>query len=194
MSTMTQSAFLDIMEGIVREQIAIAREDLVPQSLEKLLMRPSEKRWNALECLAHLNSYADYYLPKFELAIHRAKARKQEPGSYTEIGWLGNYCARSVDPERRLKSKMRTPKRHNYIHKVHDANEIKKYITYQEILLRVIARSREIDINAPKVKFQTIPFLKMNLASFLQFLVQHERRHMLQAQEALSIPTTTTGA
>lgn len=183
---MTQSAFLDILEGYVREQVVIAREDLAPQSLERLQTRPDEKRWNALECLAHLNSYADYYFPKFELAIHKAKARKMEPADYVEIGWLGSYCAKSVDPERR-KSKMRSPKRHNHIHKSLDAGEIKKYITYQEILLRIIAKSREIDINKVSVKFQTVPFLKMSLGSFLQFLIWHERRHMLQAQEALAI-------
>ncbi len=183
---MTQSAFLDLLEGYVREQIVIAREDLVPQSLDNLLMRSGEKRWNALECMAHLNSYADHYLPKFELAIHKAKARKLRPSDHVKIGWLGNYCAKSVDPERR-KSKMRSPKKHNFIHKSLDAAEIKKYITYQEMLLRIISKCREIDINEVSVRFQGIPFLKMSLASFLQFLIWHQRRHMIQAQEALAL-------
>jgi uncharacterized damage-inducible protein DinB len=183
----SQSEFLDQLEGWVRELIVIAREDLASQTIPVLQRRPGDKRWNALECMAHVNAYADFYLPKFEQSVHKAKANKQTPGTEVKIGWLGSYCTKKMEPERRLKSKMKSPKQFNFVNRPLYADEIKKFITYQEIFLRIIAKSREININKPRIGFQPFPYLKMNLASFLQFLIMHQRRHMAQAQEAVGI-------
>jgi uncharacterized damage-inducible protein DinB len=183
----SQSEFLDQIEGYVRQLIVEAREDLAMQPLPVLQRRPDEKRWNALECIAHLNAYNEMYLSKFEQAVHKAKAQKKNPAATAKIGWLGRFTARSVDPERRTKSKMSAPKKTNFIYADLQPDEVKKFVTYQEILLRVIAKSREVDINYPKVAIQAFPLLKMNLAEFLQFFIFHQRRHMLQAQEAAMV-------
>ena len=37
--------------------------------LETLTWRPNESSWNILECIEHLNRYADYYLPEIREAI-----------------------------------------------------------------------------------------------------------------------------
>jgi uncharacterized damage-inducible protein DinB len=181
----SQSEFLDQMEGYVRQLIVEAREDLAMQPTPALKQRPGDKRWNALECIAHLNAYNEMYLSKIEQAVHKAKAQKKTPGLVPKIGWLGRYVARAVDPERRAK-KMRSPKKTNF-YQVHlYPDEVKKFVTYQEILLRIIAKGREVDINYPKVAMKVFPYMNMNLAEFLQFFVNHQRRHMLQAQEAVS--------
>jgi hypothetical protein len=91
----------------------------------------------------------------------------------------------SVHPDRRTKRKLRSPKKTNFINKALDANEVKKFVTYQEFFLRIISKCREIDINQPKVAITAFPLIKLNLATFLRFIVLHQCRHIAQAQEVV---------
>jgi uncharacterized damage-inducible protein DinB len=179
----SQSSLLNRLDIAVRQVMIEAREDIATQTMPVLRNRPADKKWNALETLAHLNSFSDLYLPKFELAIHRAKARKFEPSEEYISTWLGRYKIKSVAAENRTTRRQRTAKRYNFINKELDASVVKAFIINQEILLRTIAKSREIDINKTKVSFAGFPYLKLSLGQFLEFFITHQQRHMLQAKE-----------
>src|SRR6476469_2971369 len=57
--------------------------------------------WNALQCLMHLNSYGNYYLPAIEKTINTHK--KSESLHSFKSTWLGNYFYVSMLPEQQGK-------------------------------------------------------------------------------------------
>lgn len=177
----TQQALLDRLEIEVRDMTDQVRAQFMPMDLNKLQTKVSPEKWSILDCMAHLNAYSEHYIPKFEHAIHKAKARQWGPVEEMNSTWLGRRCVRSVDPAFMEKSRMKAPKKFNptYIGAKPDA--VKAFLAYQEMWLRLIRHAREVDLNRAKVSISQLPFLKLRLGDFFEFVCAHERRHVLQA-------------
>ena len=108
---------------------------------ETLHARPSEKAWNILECLEHLNRYGNYYLPEIRIAIRHAKYPSE--GNY-KTGLLGNYFAESMLPKEPL-NKMNTLKSKNPLNASLDESSITLFIEQQtELLQHIIVTGKQI--------------------------------------------------
>ena len=95
---MTQSELLDRLEFNLTDLLKQGRANFIDQPPEALLQRPSSEKWNAQECFAHLNAQFDYYIPRIELALHKAKARKWTPMQERDSNWMGRNAIRAADP------------------------------------------------------------------------------------------------
>ena len=62
-----------------------------------------------------------------------------------------------------------------------DGSTIERFLKHQEELLGLIRKSLLININRNFVPVEFMKLLKMNLGDALQFVVVHERRHLVQA-------------
>jgi hypothetical protein len=70
-------------------QKAVSEWQMLPH--HQFAYKVNPEKWSANQCLAHLNEYGRYYLPKIESAINYAISEGQTPSIQFKAGWLGNY-------------------------------------------------------------------------------------------------------
>lgn len=148
---------------------------------EALHARPSEKAWNVLECVEHLNRYGNYYLPEIRMSIQRAKHPSEET---FKTGLLGNYFAESMLPKKQL-NKMNTLKSKNPIHAPLDESTIAHFIAQQTDLLQLLAQASNVSLNRIKIKTSLSPLLRLNLGDTFRFYINHIIRHFAQIENIL---------
>lgn len=183
---MTPSELLDQLESNLTDLLQRVRVRFANQPNEALRLRQVPGKWNAVECFAHLNTYFDYYLPRIELALHKAKARKWAPVLERQSNWLGRRAIRAVDPAYLDEKARHSPKSTNpsKLLKAKE-NEVKIFLINIELLLRLLRQAREVDINRPTIKPMRWHFFPFLLGDLLEYLVLHAERHVLQAERGL---------
>ncbi len=166
------------------------------QAPEALLQRPAPGQWNVQECFAHLNAQFEYYLPRIERALHKAKARRWTPAPERESNWLGRSAIRAVDPSSRIQKPLRSPKSFDpsQLLKARD-NEVKVFLINLEMMLRLVRQARDVNTNKPKIKPMRWNISSYLLGDLLVYLTLHAQRHVLQAQAAVgsSFETSFSG-
>jgi hypothetical protein len=163
-------------------QIINQVERLKSNDLQALTWRSSPTSWCVLECLEHLNLYSDYYIPRIEAAI-RASKTKSEPEF--RPGILGNYFSKSMLPKQKL-NKMKTFKDKNPLNAHLDRSVIDKFIQDQIRLIDLLGQSRNVSLNKVKIPISISRLLRLKLGDTFQFFVNHELRHVKQAEEVLA--------
>jgi len=135
-----------------------------------------------MECLAHLNDYADMYLDKIEVRAAQAPPRKSN--SYRP-GILGKYLALSLHPNNRSK-KIKSPAATNHLHASLPSDVAH---TFQQNLQRyaeVIDQLNDKSLRGSRVPFSLTPLVRFHLGDILTCMVWHNARHIDQAREAIS--------
>jgi len=168
---MTQSELLDRLEFDLRKLLEVVRAQFVLIPPEALQVRPGQERWNALECFAHLNAHFDYFLPRIELAIHKARARSWAPAEERQQNWQGRMSIRAVDPLNMGKSRRKSPKRINPKHLKVRSNEVKAFLINSEMLLRLVQQAREVDLNRAKVAHFRWPHFNFLLGDLFEYII-----------------------
>ncbi|GAB4493718.1 MAG: hypothetical protein OHK0019_18230 [Saprospiraceae bacterium] len=181
---MTQSELLDRLELDSKKLMETVRAQMATLPPEALQVRPGEGRWNALECFAHLNAQFDYFLPRIELAMHKAKARSWAPDVDRKSNWQGRMYIKAADPLNMGKVRKKSPKRVNPKYLQVRPTEVKAFLINAEMLLRLLQQAREVDLNKAKIAHFRWPHFNFLLGDLLEYLVLHAQRHTLQAQAA----------
>src|SRR5690349_3988272 len=109
---MLQVEFLNHTEDQLEEQLK--EMILVFQNLPEAVMLKAgpNNGWSIAACIAHLNSYAEYYLPRLEEALNKSAA--QEETGIFKHSLLGKYFINSMDAAKSNK-KFKALKRHTPI-------------------------------------------------------------------------------
>lgn len=181
---MTQSALLDRLEADLRALLEQVRTDIAPLEANALQFRPVPEQWNVLECFAHLNAFADQYLPRIEQAIHRAKARKWTPGEDIVYTFMGRRDIRRATPLNG--KKIRTRKRYDFMYRPYGKEVVKNFIIQSERILRNLQMAKEVDLNKAKVPRGESGFFSYTLGNTFEWLVIHTQRHIAQMVEILA--------
>ena len=169
----------NILEKAIREWQMV--------SPAKFNQNPAPGAWSAAQCLAHLNSYGDYYLPAIETAIREAKQKKLTASRQFTPGTLGNYFTNLMMPkENGLPSKkMKAPKNHIPENTGNSDEIIATFIEQQERLVQLMEQAAGVDLNKTKVPISIAKFIRLKLGDVFMFLIAHNTRHILQAERAL---------
>jgi hypothetical protein len=146
----TQTALLDQLETDLRMLLEHLRREIVPLDNAALTQRADAKSWTILEGLAHLNALLDYYLPRLELARHKALARRWTPAKPLRTTGRGRRMLRKADPAN--PGRYRCAKAFNFMGQALERSEIKACIIQLERLLRQVQISREVDLNRPAIR------------------------------------------
>lgn len=180
---MTQSELLDRLELDLNDLLKTVRESFYNRAPEMLSMRSAPGQWNVQDCFAHLNAQFEYYLPRIEQALHKAKARRWTPVSERESNWLGRSVIRAVDPANMGSRPLRSPKAidPSKLLKTRD-NEVKVFLINLEMMLRLVRQARDVNTNRPKIKPMRWNISSYLLGDLLVYLTLHAQRHVLQAQ------------
>ena len=71
---------------------------------------------------------------------------------------------------------------------VGNKNEIlDQFLNFQESILEVIEGLYDMNLTKPKIVTAAEPILKMRIGDALHFMVAHNQRHILQAQNVFKI-------
>ncbi len=177
------------MQAISKQQLLDTLEQQVDAHLQQavrvyqnlsddVLNKPSATGgWSVAQCLEHLNSYGDYYLPQIEKVLH---AKNDEP-TFTS-GWLGDYFTKSMDPK--AGKKMKALKGHIPAATLDAHKVVAEFIHQQETLLRYLRAARNADLNV-RIPITISKLIRIKLGDVFQFLIMHDERHIQQANRNL---------
>ena len=154
---------------------------------EVLQQRPAPGKWNALECIEHLNRYGDFYMPEFRNRIETTKF--SSPQDWFKQGWLGGYFTKSMEPKARL-NRMKTFKAMDPANARLTKTVISKFVQQQAELLDIIDRAKLVDINKTRTSISITSLITLKLGDALAFFTAHNNRHMQQAERALAIKSS----
>ncbi len=185
MIPVTQKELLDQLETDLRHVLDQVRTQIVPLEESMVKYRPDPTRWNVLECFAHLNAFAEMYLPRIEAGIHKAKARKwilpAEEVAYTSA------ARRDIHRIERANTRPRkSKKRNNFYQQPLGPEVVKTFIINCERLLRNLHLAREVDVNRPKIGRGPTSFFHYTLGNTFEWLIRHAGHHLAQSQILLT--------
>ena len=180
---MTHQEFLDMLEQQVEEQLkeVISVFQNLPE--DRLLQPAKDGGWSIAECFAHLNSYADFYLPRIEKAIEKAPSGGESP--IFRNGLLGQYFINMMDPDR-SKKKFKAMKKHRPMDVDDPYRIVSSFIQHLENILRLLNVSKQKNLSKTSVATSISPLLKINAGDALLFVLTHNRRHLVQAKRNIN--------
>ena len=166
------------------ERNLAAGESLLAASSETLHRRPRPDAWNALECLAHLNHYGDYYLPEISRRIETT-AYDRPVATYTST-WLGNKFAAGMKPgpQTRKVSTFKSADPRNFT-PTPDRSTVTEFIRQQKEMLELLRLAATVDLTRTKTGISITNLIKLRLCDTLRVVVYHNWRHIEQAQRAV---------
>lgn len=174
---------LQKLREITIKNMAIA-EGLAALDDATLHLRPRPDAWNALECLAHLNHYGDYYLPEIRRQLKATKHR-DNTDTFTSSR-LGNYFAAGMKPgpkTRKVKA-FKSANPANFT-KQADRSHIAEFIRQQKEMLELLKLAAQVDLTKTKTGISISNLIKLRLGDTLRVVVYHNWRHVEQAQRAV---------
>jgi len=176
---------LDRLTKLTEGHLAEAR-GLLDLDSSTLHQRPRPDAWNTLECIAHLNYYADFYLPEIRRRIKETKYRKNTETFTTN--WLGNKFAAGMKPGPKSPqvSTFKSANPRNF-GKTFGKETIKDFIRGLEDLLTLLELARGVDLTRTKTGITISSLIKLRLGDTFRVLVYHNWRHLEQARAAMGL-------
>lgn len=151
-------------------------------SVDQLQYKQSPESWNVLECIEHLNRYADFYIPEIG---KRIEASKHKQSTQFKPGILGNYFAQRMLPKEGA-GKMKTFQSMNPVNSQVELDVLDKFIAYQGQLLLLLEKSKNTDLTKVKTAISISKWIKLRLGDTLRVVVNHNFRHIVQCQNIVS--------
>jgi hypothetical protein len=174
-----QSEFIDQVESELEEQLKEVIAVFQNLSAKKLLQPGPGNSWSIAACFTHLNSYADFYLPRLAKAIEKARPAKEDQAFKHSL--LGRYFIKSMDPDR-SKRKFKALIKHlpGEVGDPHAA--VSSFIGHLENLLMLSRKAKPKMLTRDLLATSISPVLKINAGDAMVFLIKHNRRHLMQAK------------
>ncbi|MGB0166743.1 MAG: DinB family protein [Luteibaculum sp.] len=181
---MKKQALIEELKGLTASQqarlIQIKKEDATD-----LNFKPSPDSWSALECIAHLNYYGNFYIPEV-----RARLEKSIPSEEQNFksGLLGNYFAQLMKPEGK---KMKTFKAANPAGSSLDNTVLTKFEQQLNSWLEILNSLKQVNLNKVKTSTSLSKWIKLKLGDTLRVVIYHNERHLQQAEKAILAAKST---
>lgn len=147
---------------------------------DRLNLKPAADKWSVLECFEHLNLYSQYYLTALESAISRTAPAQPQEMKYT---WIGKKSVAMMHPSNMKKQK--TFKKMIPAKSKLTRDVLATFLNDQQRILRMIEKASLLNISKAVVPVEFFKLLKMNIAETLEFVIVHEQRHLIQAENVL---------
>lgn len=160
-----------------------ARAEFGSLTADQLNWRPGEGRWSIGECLNHLMTANEPYLPIFDSVAHGTKTTTVWERLPLLPGLFGSLLLNAVKPETKRKS--RAPKVFAPSPEPVDAQIVNRFCAQQQQLTAAIQRLSDADVDNVIVTSPVAGFITYSLRNALLIVVRHEERHLIQAQHVL---------
>ncbi|MHA4894663.1 DinB family protein [Pedobacter sp. PWIIR3] len=177
------SQFLAELNEMVELHLQQAISIYQNTSASKLNKQADQGGWSVAQCLAHLNSYGEFYLPQLEIALANPSSK---PVPLVKRGWLGDYFIKMMDPNRKA-ARYQAMKKHLPQTGISAHQIVANFIEQQEQLLKLLRRAGTSDLNNVRIPTSISGMLRLRLGDALAFLIVHNERHIQQANRNLKI-------
>jgi len=184
MQELSHADFINLVEAEVEKQLkeVILVFQNIPE--DQLLQPAANNGWSIAECFAHLNTYAEFYLPRIEKALDQAKS--PDDSSIFKHSFLGQYFINMMDPNRG-KRKYKAIKRHRPIGIDNPHATVSLFIQYLENMLDLLNKARSKSLQQKSVATSVSPWIKLNAGDAILFILTHNKRHIEQAKRKFEI-------
>jgi hypothetical protein len=147
-------------------------------STDQLMRRPDPAKWSIAECLAHLNMTAETVQKIMARGIEQAKQEKKFGKGPFSLGPNGRLLVWIAEPP--PKFRIRAPKNVRPPEAIDDPLQVlPAFMKAQDEWERLMREQEGLDLAKIKVG-QGI--FRMRLAAALPWMMAHQRRHLLQAE------------
>lgn len=147
-------------------------------SAEQLARRPDPGKWSIAECLAHLNMTATTVQKLMARGIEQGKQEKKFGSGPFSIGPKGRLLVWIAEPP--PKFRIRAPKNVRPPAAIDDPQQLlPAFLKAQDEWERLMHEQEGLDL--AKIKAGQGVF-RMRLAAALPWMMAHQRRHLLQAE------------
>jgi uncharacterized damage-inducible protein DinB len=171
---------LDLNEKLA--MIDKALDQFIANDEKVLSHRPESNKWNVLECIEHLHRYNAFYLPEFQKTMKRAPLCNSNE---MKRGRFGMKSAKSMLPgETGVNNPMKTFKSKNTLNTNVSSATLDLFRNELAELKALIQEAATRDIGEVKCK-TTLPLIRFRLCDALEFVINHQVRHIDQAKRAL---------
>jgi hypothetical protein len=188
MKEINQKQLLETLETRVKSHLTQAIHQFQNLTEKELLQAATDGGWSIAQCLEHLNSYGDYYLPLIEKNLKGAD-NQSENGSF-KSSWLGNYFIRMMEPTTG-KKKFKAFKGHIPVPELDAYAVIAEFIRQQEQLLYLLKKAEKVHLNSIRIPISITRFIKLKLGDVFQFIIAHDERHIQQAMRVHKNPNNS---
>ena len=175
----------DLLEDLTKRTLQNIKDIELLSDFDASILNKKEstEKWSALECIAHLNFYSDFYLPEFDRRIRLSGYTR--PSDTFNSGLLGNYFAKIVGPLDGAK-KMKTLKISDPIHSEVDPGTLAKFKEHLMQTLVLLEKASEVNLVKTKTSISISKFIKLRLGDGFRVVIYHNQRHIEQALKAVS--------
>jgi DinB superfamily len=175
----------ELIEGLltITKKSIVKVESFKTLAIEKLNFKEEPTSWNILECIEHLNLYADFYLPEIKKQILSNKTNTGNGIFKSSV--IGNYFVNAIQLKHGTIKKIKSPKDKNPLNYTLTITTIDKFLQQQKQLIELLNNATNIDLTKTKTAISLTKLIKLRLGDTLRFFVHHVERHMWQAENIL---------
>jgi hypothetical protein len=148
---------------------------------EQLTRRPEPAKWSIAECLAHLNLAAAAIQPKVARAIEQGRKDNVTGDGPFSPGPLGRLLIWIAEPP--PKFRMRAPKGIAPSVAQNDPAQVAaEFMRFQDGWEKLVRDSEGLDQNKLRTASPFPGLPRLRLAAPIPWMLAHQRRHLLQAE------------
>jgi len=174
----------EALEARFESCTAAAAQLFADHSAAALTRRPGETAWSAAECVAHLSLTAAASAPLLDEAVADLRARGLASDAPDRMDWLGRLLRWTLEPPPRLRTGTTAPFEPQRVEPLHDVLPV--FRRQQSRLLATLRSAEGLDLSARRVVSPFNRHVRYNAYAMLRILETHERRHLWQAEQAVS--------
>lgn len=142
--------------------------------------RPAPGSWSVAECLDHLATANRVYLDAMRGSAERARSRGRLRRGPAVPGFIGRLFVRSLEPTTTRKTK--APRKIRPRESPPLADAAARFHASQDEVRAFLREYRGIDLTGVRFPNPFIPGIRFSLATGLNVITAHERRHLAQAR------------
>jgi hypothetical protein len=147
-------------------------------------VRPTPRDWSAAECIAHLSLSTEEFLPVLQGAIDDARQKGWTSKKKPAMDVIGRTLRWFLEPpiRKRVKAAGRFVPRSARA----KSEAFGEFAALQSKLVDVVHNAEGLDVRKIKVSSPFDKRVKYNLYSAFKIIAAHQRRHLWQAEQAVS--------
>ncbi|MFP5245336.1 MAG: DinB family protein [Thermoanaerobaculia bacterium] len=147
-------------------------------------VRPHPGSWSAAECLSHLSISTEMFLPVLQSALDDARKRGLTSERQPKMDLLGRVLRWFLEPPIRQRVKTAAPFVPKSVRA--KAEAFGEFAALQAKLTELLSAARGLDLRKIKIISPFDKRVRYNVFSAFRIIVAHQRRHLWQAEHAVS--------
>lgn len=142
--------------------------------------------WSVVQCLDHLAKINVFYVGHFLPIAEQARADRRGPFSGLAPSWAGRKFLSILEPP--VKQRAKAPGNVVPAASVPVGTALEAYVHSHDNYRRLVALANDVDVNRAVGPNPFFRMVRMRLATALQIIPAHDRRHLWQARQVLARP------